>query len=129
MSFFERLANNSALMRLTNKFNFDTALACLVGVQVFNSALTCLTLKKTRFDVNQRLRGVEELDEEVESLSYDVRTLKTKLQDCLALNEKQKRELLVLKADTDERIYTLESAIQVVKSSAHRDVAEKSLHA
>lgn len=127
MRVFERLR------RVTNKFNFDTLLACLVGVQAFNLALTCLTIKKTHFDVKQRPRGVEKLDKEVESLSYHVRTLKAKLQDCLALTEKQKRELLVLKADTDEKVYTLESTMQGMrskfKSSSYRDVVDKSVQA
>ncbi len=118
---------------VTNKFNFNTVLACCVGVQAFNLALTCLTIKKTHFGVKQRPRGVEELDKEVESLSHDVRTFKAKLQDCLALADKQKRELLVLKADTDEKVYTLESTMQGMhskfKSSSYRDVVDKSVHA
>ena len=131
MSFFERLRRLTN--KVTNKFNFDTVLKCVVGVQVFNLALTCLTIKKTHFDVKQPSRGVEELDKEVESLSYDVRTLKAKLQDCLAFGEKQKRELLVLKADTNEKVDTLESTVQDMHSkfkwSVSQDGADKSLHA
>jgi hypothetical protein len=94
----------------------DTVLACL----------TAYVLLKHYFT-----RDVTELDQDVDILSEDVKRLKGKLEDVSATTQKQKRDLLVLKADTNEMLFALEFKLQAIesnmKSGLARDVAKDCL--
>lgn len=133
MRFVKRLASSQASRWLSTSNSwfanwqvFDTLIVCSL---VANVGGFYFTVKRCYFDGNQHPRGVDELDKEVEGLSNDVQTLKAKLQDCLALCEKQKRELLILKADTSEQVYSLESTLQVMHSEFKSSQDVKNVHA
>lgn len=90
----------------------DTVLACLTGYLVMKHYST----------------REAPLDRDVDMLSDDLTSVKGKLQDVSRMAEKQKRDLLVLKADNDEKLFALELKLravefQVKSASGRRDDA------
>ena len=103
--------------------NCATKFAPKADWQVRDAILACLTtyvLVKPYFS-----REAAELGRDVDNLGDDVKNVKGKLHDVSAMTQKQKRDLLVLKADTDEKLFALEVKLQTIESNMKSRLAPK----